>query len=390
MKRPRSHRLFAMNSPHPVSVLTALAFALTLGAGCSQRLETVYGASQGYSLNGTSALAELVSREGNEVRTAWRLTDELSDWADVIVRFASIPGPPDREEAEWYMEWLQSRPGLGLVYVVRDYDAQADYWRMIVDQLGGPADEARRKLAEEQLEESKDWVARLPTKTTKSADPQTWFTVHKAISPPAICKILAGPWAKEVDADAAGLPIHEPLEAKGRGILLSGDGHALAMEWSVGSGSQVLAIANGSFLLNLALVNPARRPLAERVVDWIGDVPKHVAFVDGPSVAGSSQLPPSLLDLLERISSFRWVAIHLGLFGLLACLARAPRLGPPQPDTPSDAERPAAHAEALGALLERSRSSTTARELLEAYRRWRSQRTSPQAGHGSKATAKPQ
>ena len=141
-------------------------------------------------------------------------------------------------------------------------------------------------------------------------------------------------------------------------------------------GSRVLAIANGSFLLNLPLVNPARRPLAERVVEWIGEQPRRVAFVEGPLLLGESEVPPTLIDLVARIKPFRWVALHLGLFGLLACLARAPRLGRPSPDAPSDADRPAAHAEAVGALLERSRGAATARDLLGTYRRWRFPRTS--------------
>ena len=69
------------------------------------------------------------------------------------------------------------------------------------------------------------------------------------------------------------------------------------------------------------------------------------------NVPGDSEGPPTLIDLVVRIKTFRWVALHLGLFGLLACLARAPRLGRPSPDAPSDADRPAAHAEAVGALL---------------------------------------
>jgi hypothetical protein len=70
--------------------------------------------------------------------------------------------------------------------------------------------------------------------------------------------------------------------------------------------------------------------------------------------------------------------VHLGLFGLLACLAHAPRLGRPQPAPPSDADRPAAHAEAVGDLLARSHDIGAARNLLETYRRWRSPRL-PQA-----------
>src|SRR5208282_1503286 len=163
----------------------------------------------------------------------------------------------------------------------------------------------------------------------------------------------------------------EPLKAGQNEVLLTGDGEVLALEWEVDRGSRVLAIANGSFLLNLPLVNPARRPLAQRVVAWIGAQPRRVAFVEGPLLLGESAGPPTLIDLVARIKPFRWVALHLGLFGLLACLARAPRLGRPSPDAPSDADRPAAHAEAVGALLERSRGAAAARDLLETYRRWR-------------------
>ena len=63
---------------------------------------------------------------------------------------------------------------------------------------------------------------------------------------------------------SAALTVHEPLKAGENEVLLTGDGEVLALEWEVGRGSRVLAIANGSFLLNLPLVNPARRPLAER------------------------------------------------------------------------------------------------------------------------------
>jgi hypothetical protein len=196
-----------------------------------------------------------------------------------------------------------------------------------------------------------------------------------AHDPPITCQTVDGPWARNIDAGAAALTLHEPLTADREDILLEGDGQVLAMEWESGNDNRVLAIANGSFLLNLPLVNAARRPLAEEVVAWVGAGRRHVAFVDGPIVLGGNPAPPTLFDLLERIASFRWAAIHLGLFGLLASLARAPRLGRARPDPPSDSDRPAAHAEALGALLERGKDVTSARKLRETYRRWRFPRT---------------
>jgi hypothetical protein len=326
-------------------------------------------------LSGTSAFADLLRRRGHEVRTAWRLTGELKEWAQVIVRFAPYPGPPDREEATWYEEWLEEEPERSLIYVVRDYDAEPEYWSLAVERLVEPGTEGRRALAEASRDQAKNWVDKLPSKADKPADATDWFKVGPAANPPRTCETLEGLWAEGVDSRAAGILLHEPLVADKEHVLLASKGNVLAMEWGAGDDSLVLAIANGSFLLNLPLVNHARRPLAERVVEWIGEDRRRIAFVDGFSVLNGPSLPPSLFDLLRRIASFRWVAIHLGLFGLLACLARAPRLGRPRSDPASDSDRPAAHAEALGRLLEKSRSGETARDLIETYRRWRQPRS---------------
>ncbi|MGZ3385293.1 MAG: hypothetical protein ACXWNF_10355 [Isosphaeraceae bacterium] len=360
--------------------LALVVVALARGSGNAHALESGYGSSMGSSVNGTGAFAALLRTQGHNVRTAWRLTAELAGWADVIVRFAFAPGPPDREEARWYDDWLESRPERAVVYVVRDYDAQEEYWKLVLDQLSGSPHEERRKQAESNRDRARNWVPRLPDKEEKPAGPESWFAVGRAADPPRRCKRLGGPWAEDIDAESAALIVHEPLKAGQHEVLLTGDGEVLALEWEVDRGSRVLAIANGSFLLNLPLVNPARRPLAQRVVEWIGEEPRRVAFVEGPRLLGESEVPPTLIDLVARIRPFRWVALHLGLFGLLACLARAPRLGRPSPDAPSDADRPAAHAEAVGALLERSHGAATARDLLETYRRWRFPRTSQEAG----------
>jgi hypothetical protein len=344
---------------------------LALGSGCARRLETGYGSTRGASVNGTSGFAGLLRSRGHEVRTAWRLTSELEAWADVIVRFAPYPGPPDREEASWYEEWLEGQRERSLIYVVRDYDAEPEYWSLAAQRLGEPGAEGRRAQAESNRDKAKNWTERLPSKADKPADAADWFKVGPAANPPRTCETLEGPWAEDVDSRAAAILLHEPLVANQEHVLLTSKGNVLAMEWEVEDDSLVLVIANGSFLLNLPLVNRARRPLAERVVEWIGDEHRRVAFVEGFSVLSGPGLPPSLFDLLRRIPSFRWVAIQLGLFGLLACLARAPRLGRARSDPASDSDRPAAHAEALGRLLEKSRSAETARDLLEAYRRWR-------------------
>jgi hypothetical protein len=367
------------------AIQTAAALVLVVGSvsGCSRGPETVYGSSRGDSVNGTAVLADLLRLRGHEVRTARHLTDELAGWADVIVRFASIPGPPEREEAQWYAGWLDDEPDRSLVYVVRDYDAEAEYWKLVVDRLSAPTEANLRTEAEARRDRASHWISRLPSRAVKPADASTWFTVDRALDPSAPCKALAGPWADATDARQAAIPLHEPLSAKGTQVLLTGDDHVLAMQWQMGQGGKVLAIANGSFLLNVALVNPARRPLAEETADWIGEEPRRIAFVDGPSVIGDARGPRSLVELISDDARIRWVVLHLGLFGLLACLARAPRLGRPHADPPSDADRPAAHAEALGTLLERGRSPGSALDLLATYRRWRFPRALHELSQGT-------
>lgn len=121
-------------------LLAVVGVSILRGAGSSSALDSSYGRSMGSSVNGTGVLTKLLQNQGHEVRIAWQLTDNLAGWADVIVRFAFVPGPPDEDEADWYQDWLDGRPRRALVYVVRDYDAGEDYWKLVLDQLGDPAD----------------------------------------------------------------------------------------------------------------------------------------------------------------------------------------------------------------------------------------------------------
>jgi len=342
----------------------------------------------------------MLRNDGHEVRAAIRLTDELADWAEGIVRFAPYPGPPPREEADWYREWLAREPDRWVIYVVGDFDATAEYWREILAQLPSTADPERRLEAEEERDRAAEWAEHRPPKAKESGDSKVWFKVETAWNPPRVLKKLSGPWATGIDASAAGLTTHEPLQKSGGRVLLMGDDQPFVLEKTVAGYGRLLVIANGSFLLNEPLVNSARRPLAESVVEWAGDDGRPIALVEGSFVMGGPQGPPSLWDLVKRLTALRWVAIQLSLAGLLAALARAPRLGRPKPDPASDADQPAAHARALGALLARTGSAHEAHDLLDRYRRWRypraqrdattSPRTIPLAGEAPPTPLSPQ
>ncbi|MDR3635019.1 MAG: DUF4350 domain-containing protein [Isosphaeraceae bacterium] len=347
-------------------------FVLAL-AGCGSELETDYGYTRGKSLNGTGVLAELFRKQGHEIRAAVRLTDELEEWADVIVRFAPYPGPPALEEADWYARWLDHEAGRRLVYVVHDYDAEPDFWTEVLSRLpqGTPARE--RERVERRQQDARHWSDHLPTPPKEIADATNWFSITRTTKPPSACKTLEGPWADGIDAKNTAITRHDTLKVDSETVLLKGDGEALVMEWTRYNGSRVLVAANGSFLVNAALLNKARRPLADGTIAWATDEGEglSVAFVEGRFVTGEAAGMPSIWSMLRRLWEFRWIAFQMLLLGLAVCLARAARLGRPRSEPSAGTDRPVAHPEALGALLARTRQAGDARAILEAYRRWR-------------------
>ena len=355
------------------AVLAPICLVLS---GCLGGVDAHYGRSRGPSVNGTGGLAEMMRGAGHTVRAAVRLGDELNEKADAIVRFAPRPGPPAREEAAWYQKWLEADPRRRLVYVPQDFDAESEYWAAALAAMPASTTAADRQRAEERRVETAAWAADLPPRAKEAADPDDWFAVERGTGPVA-CKALGGPWAEGVDAAAAALTRHDGLKENGETILLTGDGVPLALEWHWPGhpppepGASTLVVANGSFLLNEPLARRARRPLARRVVAWLGPAPLRVVFVEGAGpTAGNGGGGSSPFDLL-RVAPLGTIFGHAVAALLLVALSRAVILGRPIPAPPSDADRPAAHPEALGTLLARTRDVEGTRALLETYRRWR-------------------
>lgn len=354
-----------------LAILVGVIGAVGLSGCGSAEVESNYGYAWDRSVNGTGAFAELLRAEGHTVRTAVRFSDELADWADVIVRFAPYPGPPERREARRYLEWLTGVGERRMVYVVRDYDAQAEYWEGVVELLGKRGKADLKNRAETHRDRVRDWASRLPLRPKETADAEDWFAVRGTPSGPQVCKTLGGPWGASLDPKQVALTRHETLDVQSETVLLTGDGRTLAMQWSLLNQSQVLVVANGSFLLNATLVNRARRPLALRTIKWCGAPPLNVALLEGRFVLGATGESSNSVFEILKVPPFGWVAAQLMVLGLAACLARAPRLGRPRPEPPSGEDRPVAHPKALGALLARTRQADDARSILDAYRRWR-------------------
>ncbi len=357
-----------------------------MGCGDSS-IETSYGRSRGVSVNGIGTFMELLRQRGHPTKPALRLTPELEVWADVLVRFTPDTGGLRNMEAAWYSRWLQGRPGRLLVYVLNDYSAEVDYWDELLKTTLTVTDH-QRATTKRNLASSKPKIRPFSTKAKAKpknpwdevddgpADPAVWFEAVEG-NGPGTAKTLEAPWSEGVDASKAAIylsrhfkiPDENPPE-----ILLEADGKALAIAWSLHQGGQVLVIANGSFLLNGTLLNKARRPLTERVLDWIDErgTNTKIASVEGFYV--SEQEPPQrgLYDLAQT-PPFDWILAHMLVLTLLGAFALAPRLGRARdPISTRDADRPAAHPEALGSLMKRSVPPEQAREILATYRLWRS------------------
>ena len=161
--------------------------------------------------------------------------------------------------------------------MVRDFDTVAEYWEGVRDGLSTRASPAARAEAEQKRIAAARWFDQLPAEGKTGRRSREWFEDDTAWNPPRACTKLRVPGPKGIDAAAAGLTVHEPLKTARGFILLEGDGKPLVIEKAIGRG-KVLVIASGSFLLNEAVVNPARRPLAERVVEWVADDSSEVAL----------------------------------------------------------------------------------------------------------------
>jgi hypothetical protein len=353
--------------------LVANLVAIVVCAGCGGGgVDAAYGRVRGKSLNGTGAFAQLLRDQGHTVRVTSRLNEDVGDWAETIIRFAPYPGPPEQKEAEWLHNWLSSDEERFLIYVPCDFNAEYEYWDSVLNTLAPSTTERFRRDAEKQRDATKFWADALPPASKHPAGSQQWFALEPKPKAPATCKTLDGPWAGTVDAKAAAITRHQTLKpGQDEEVLLKGDGQPLVMHWSTPGGGDVLVVANGSFLLNEPLAHRARRALAMNVVAGAGEAPRNVAFVESRTPVENGLQRADALLWPFRVYPTGWVIAQWLLFMALLCLSAAAILGRPRSDPPSGEDRPVAHAEALGDLLRRTRDESTAKDLLETYRRWR-------------------
>ncbi len=340
-----------------------------------EELEARYGLASGHqgqvSVNGVGILAGLFKREGHRV-TSWpRLSPALYERADTIVWFPSSLDKPSDEVIEWLETWLFDQEGRTLIYVCRDFDAEEGYWKQVSP--GAPPEVAAEfalkqtkadfKITRQGLPASEDW---------------TWFTMEGALKPRQVTTLDGTPnWLVGVDPTQAEIELNGRLAPpKDRTedeiqVLLESQGDALAWREEF-LGSQLIVVANGSFLLNLQLINHEHRKLAAALVREIG--PKqHVVFLEAdgdPDVSDEDPelTPPSATKLLA-IAPFSHILLHLAIVGIIFCFARWPIFGRPREEPPAPLSDFGEHVSSLGELLSLAGNRELAWERVRQYQR---------------------
>ncbi len=359
-------------------------------SGCSRpdQISDVYGKRRALdgsdSVNGVGVLAEMYDAAGWRVSTWKRLSPKLEE-ATAIVWAPDDFQPPSQEARAWLEEWLNAEDGRTLIYIGRDYNAAIAYWRDVLPKA--PPEqylETARRLALAQSEHDEARVG-MPEKESVR-----WFTMRRN-GPPRRARELTGPWSEGLDAAQANIVVQgvldvaqeedqpaadaEALPAYQEVLLQAGDDVLIQSvsedEWS---SSEVIVVANGSFLLNYPLVNHQHRILAARLIERCGD-PAKVVFLEtgpyGPTISNQEATSDSPTGLeMFTVWPINAILLHVMALGILLLACLYPIFGRPRRLPPAGTSDFGKHIAALGDLLQETREIGYATSRLAHYQQY--------------------
>jgi Domain of unknown function (DUF4350) len=320
-------------------------------------LDTYYGRHKipalSSSVNGTDVLAGMFEEAGHDVYFRRTLVTSQMEAADTVVWFPNDYEAPSEEVCEWFENWLYDSPGRTLVYVGRDFDAAPLYWKHMKPRVG--KDQVRGYQERERMARL---TAQRPTNLKDAELKCEWFTFVPDVITRDADK-LTGPWAKGIDKAKTEIQLSTKLVPdRGAKRLLADSGDRLAAEFSrrYWEGGRILFVTNGSFLLNLPLVNHEHRKLAGKLIAATGE-PGQVVFLEsGP---GGPPIDPDYTDQSLWTLFGAWplnvILLQLGVAGVMFCFARWPIFGRPRQPPAESTSDFARHVEAVGQLLAKSK-----------------------------------
>lgn len=363
----------------PIALFLLLCCLTALGCGeQSDDLRTAYGKRTGNaagSVNGTKGLSEMFREAGYYVRSHSAVSPSLLRH-DVIVWFPNSFDGPSPEFRDTILNWLNEEEGRTFIYVGRDFDASIQYWSDVLDKVD-PATKfdvmRQRSLAIESFDAERN-------NQLSKAD-YTFYKVERD-APQRVPRSLTGPWAEGIDvtktqielrsrmipadsdsiydafdsSDDDTLPIHLVEDTE---ILLgSGNEAIVARLGSDYSDNQIILVNNGSFLLNLPLVNAEHRKLAAKLVNQCDQsyyAPDSVAFLETDASVRVMKADEST----DGNTGWEWlskwplniVGLQMAWWLIVLCFALYPIFGRPKrlpAATTSDFKK---HIDSVGDLL---------------------------------------
>ncbi|MBM4005061.1 MAG: hypothetical protein FJ295_17535 [Planctomycetes bacterium] len=407
-----AHRRRRLAGKSGAGATSAVLLCLVLVvSGCSRPpLESDYGKRDLKTVDGTGVLASMFEQAGHKVGSWRRLSPKLSR-CDTIVWAPASYSPPSLEVREYLEGWLSEESGRTLIYVGRDFDPVPGYWQRMAAVM--PA--AQRLEVDQNL--AKALLDRQTSRQTVSTDSYARWFVQRQSWVEGPVRSIGGRWAESLDASQAELRLGHRLEsprisdipppptiapgaptpAQVRKIppflrrliqqpqaelrslptqfevLLTADGQPFVTrvtdeEWDE---SRILVVANGSFLMNMPLVNPVHRQWAGKLIDECGS-PGRVIFLETDELGATIHERDSgggavtKIEFLSTWPSFI-VMLHVLAMGLIYCAKVFPIFGRARelPETsPSDFGK---HIEALGSLLEKTEDLEFARQRIAFY-----------------------
>ena len=328
--------------------------------GCERKhddIETEYGERSelrlASSVNGYGVLADMFAKSGHAVSNQSDLTPELKASADAIVYAPDSFAPPDEVTVAWFEEWLNAKADRTLIYIGRDFDAAPIYWRKIRSQVPAkdqPEVDRRMRAAQAEFLIKR---SAFPDETTDGK----WFNIISGKLDRRDVRKLDGDWSTGINVKDIEIELNSRIEAndmiepESEPLLTApherdSQSDLIAFRkvykivgtrrlWLFNRTSQLIVVANGSFLVNLALVNKEHRKLAQRLIDdtrlshrvvfMHADAPTRIRETSG----GGGDETASVLDVFSvwplSVILIQWIIV-LALF----CFSRWPIFGPPR------------------------------------------------------------
>jgi len=277
---------------------------------------------------------------------------------------------PTPQVRTWLDRWLAEEPDRTLIYVGRDFDAASGYWEKI--QPLAPTSQ----LAEIQRRKGKaDLVFNQQRAGLREGEDCGWFKVDVNPAPRKVQSLDGQPeWLAGIDPSGTEIELASRLVPPSETEALLRSGKDVLVGKQLVEDSRLIVVANGSFLLNLPLVNHEHRKLAGHLIDEIGPPRQTVVFLQsfagGPPIRETDPhpTPPSGLEILN-VWPTNWILMHLVVAGILFCFARYPIFGRPREPKPDGRADFGRHIEAVGQWLARSGDQEYAARRLSGFQK---------------------